>query len=67
MFFLLILVSSIVLIVKVASAEDRSPVLWGIITFVTGCILVLIPIPLLYGLTPVIPYGIIFFLNMKSK
>jgi len=66
MFFLLILTSSIILIVKVAIAEDRSPILWGIITFVTGCLLVMIPVPLLYGLTPVIPYGIIFFLNMRK-
>ena len=66
MLYAIILFASIVLMVKVANAEDRSPALWGGITFVIGCVLWVIPIPFFIVLTPVISFGIMFILNLKK-
>lgn len=65
--YLVILVASIIVMVKVADSEDRSPVLWGFITFFIGCGLWFIPIPFIVGLTPVISFGIMFFMNLNRK
>ena len=65
MLYIIILFASIVLMVKVANAEDRSPGLWGCITFGIGCVLWVIPIPFIIVLTPVITFGIMFILNLK--
>lgn len=62
--FLIIIVVSVM--VKVASAEDRSTFLWGFITTVLCVACSFIPIPFVgIALGGVISYGIMFFLNMR--
>lgn len=67
MLYLIILIASIVVMVRVANAEDRSTFLWGGITFAIGCILWFVPIPFIIVLTPIISFGIMFFLNINRK
>jgi len=66
---IVVIIASVTIMVKVAESEERSPVLWGIITAVL-CVLcgVLIPLPLInivIGL--VVSYMIMFVTKLLRK
>jgi hypothetical protein len=63
-----LLIGAVILMAKVASTEERSPIMWGFITFGLCVVSLLIPIPFLRILLAlIISFGIMFFLKLKKS
>ena len=67
-FELVVVVAAIVVMVRVADAERRSPVIWGAITFGLCFLSFMIPLPFLrVGIALVVSYGAMFACKLLGQ
>jgi len=65
---LAMLIAAVVLMVRVASMEGRSAVLWGVLTLVLCIGSAAIPLPMIrIVIAVVVSYGIMFALKLMDK
>ena len=62
-----LLIGAVIIMAKIASAEDRSAFLWGLITLVICGVSLIIPLPFIRILIALsVSFGILFILKLKN-